>query len=240
MQISSTWSGLSRCCFTALRSTARCTEEMETSACCRLLWRRSSCPNWPVGPATQLQLAAENVLSRTMRTVQIGRLCSCIALCVCASVLAEQVWDPMSSSQTARLVGFIHRLMKGYPTVLHGDNQYTQVQSAVLLPVQTSSHAAPEKKKEARVMMESLTSRFLFFSQELLKTIVLRTRRTLDEDIFLPLYPKKYVLQLQSLSSFLSPCDAFMMKSVAFVLSVCWRTRIAAPICSTRGSSGPV
>ncbi|XP_053186975.1 PAX3- and PAX7-binding protein 1 [Scomber japonicus] len=65
--------------------------------------------------------------------------------------LAEQMWDPLSSSQTARLVGFIHRLMKGYPTVLHGDNQYTQ---------------------------------------ELLKTVVLRTRRTLDEDVFLPLYPK--------------------------------------------------
>uniref|UniRef100_UPI003AAAAB46 PAX3- and PAX7-binding protein 1 isoform X1 n=1 Tax=Centroberyx gerrardi TaxID=166262 RepID=UPI003AAAAB46 len=67
------------------------------------------------------------------------------------AVLAEQVWDPLSSSQTARLVGFIHRLMKGYPTVLHGENRYTQ---------------------------------------ELLKTIVFRTRRTLDEDVFLPLYPK--------------------------------------------------
>lgn len=67
------------------------------------------------------------------------------------SVLAEQVWDPLSGSQTVRLVGFIRRLMKGYPTVLHGDNRYTQ---------------------------------------ELLKMIVLRTRRTLDEDVFLPLYPK--------------------------------------------------
>uniref|UniRef100_A0A3Q2VB76 PAX3 and PAX7 binding protein 1 n=2 Tax=Haplochromini TaxID=319058 RepID=A0A3Q2VB76_HAPBU len=67
------------------------------------------------------------------------------------SVLAEQVWDPLSSSQTTRFVSFIHRLLKGYPTVLHGDNRYTQ---------------------------------------ELLKTIVLRTRRTLDEDVFLPLYPK--------------------------------------------------
>uniref|UniRef100_A0A3Q3EH62 PAX3 and PAX7 binding protein 1 n=1 Tax=Kryptolebias marmoratus TaxID=37003 RepID=A0A3Q3EH62_KRYMA len=65
--------------------------------------------------------------------------------------LAEQVWDPLSSSQTARLVGFIHRLIEGYPTVLHGDNRYTH---------------------------------------ELLKTIVLRTRRILDEDVFLPLYPK--------------------------------------------------
>uniref|UniRef100_I3JAY7 PAX3 and PAX7 binding protein 1 n=1 Tax=Oreochromis niloticus TaxID=8128 RepID=I3JAY7_ORENI len=67
------------------------------------------------------------------------------------SVLAEQVWDPLSSSQTTRFVSFIHRLLKGYPTVLHGDNRYTQ---------------------------------------ELLKTIVLRTRRTLDDDVFLPLYPK--------------------------------------------------
>ncbi|XP_068456764.1 PAX3- and PAX7-binding protein 1 isoform X2 [Clinocottus analis] len=67
------------------------------------------------------------------------------------SALVEQVWDPLSNSQTAGLVGFIHRLMRGYPTVLHGDNRYTQ---------------------------------------ELLKTIVFRTRRTLDEDVFLPLYPK--------------------------------------------------
>uniref|UniRef100_A0A1A8DVH5 PAX3 and PAX7 binding protein 1 n=2 Tax=Nothobranchius kadleci TaxID=1051664 RepID=A0A1A8DVH5_NOTKA len=67
------------------------------------------------------------------------------------SVLAEQAWDPLSCSQTARLVAFIHRLIEGYPTVLHGDNRYTQ---------------------------------------ELLKTIVLRIRLTLDDDIFLPLYPK--------------------------------------------------
>lgn len=79
------------------------------------------------------------------------------------TVLAEQVWDPLSSSQTARLVGFIHRLMKGYPTVLHGDNQYTQ---------------------------------------ELLKTVVLRTRRTLDEDVFLPLYPKN-VLDNKNCSPYL-------------------------------------
>ncbi|KAK2879658.1 PAX3- and PAX7-binding protein 1 [Channa argus] len=79
------------------------------------------------------------------------------------TVLAEQVWDPLSSSQTARLVGFIHRLMKGYPTVLHGDNRYTQ---------------------------------------EILKAVVLRTRRTLDEDVFLPLYPKN-VLENKNSSPYL-------------------------------------
>ncbi|XP_033833749.1 PAX3- and PAX7-binding protein 1 [Periophthalmus magnuspinnatus] len=67
------------------------------------------------------------------------------------TVLVEQVWDPMSSSQTAKLVSFIRRLMKDYPTVLHGENKFTQ---------------------------------------ELLKAVVLRNRRSIDEDLFLPLYPK--------------------------------------------------
>nr|XP_057943383.1 PAX3- and PAX7-binding protein 1 [Doryrhamphus excisus] len=67
------------------------------------------------------------------------------------TVVSEQVWDPLSNSQSVRLVAFIRRLMKSYPTVLHGDNQYTR---------------------------------------ELLKTVVLRVRRTLDEDVFQPLYPK--------------------------------------------------
>lgn len=64
----------------------------------------------------------------------------CIYEFVCVSVLAEQVWDPLSSSQTMRLVSFIHRLMKGYPTVLHGDNRYTQVLTALSLPTSTSLH----------------------------------------------------------------------------------------------------
>uniref|UniRef100_A0A3Q2WMJ2 PAX3 and PAX7 binding protein 1 n=2 Tax=Haplochromini TaxID=319058 RepID=A0A3Q2WMJ2_HAPBU len=49
------------------------------------------------------------------------------------SVLAEQVWDPLSSSQTTRFVSFIHRLLKGYPTVLHGDNRYTQVLPTLII-----------------------------------------------------------------------------------------------------------
>ncbi|XP_006628302.1 PAX3- and PAX7-binding protein 1 [Lepisosteus oculatus] len=67
------------------------------------------------------------------------------------AVLADQVWDPFSTNQTTRLVVFMHKLIKGYPTVLHGENRNTQ---------------------------------------ELLKTIVMRTRRTLDNDVFMPLYPK--------------------------------------------------
>ncbi|XP_051541621.1 PAX3- and PAX7-binding protein 1-like [Myxocyprinus asiaticus] len=67
------------------------------------------------------------------------------------AVLTDQVWDPLSSSQTSRLVAFMQRLIKDYPTVLHGENRNTQ---------------------------------------ELLRTIVMRIRRTLDDDIFLPLFPK--------------------------------------------------
>ncbi|XP_073685556.1 PAX3- and PAX7-binding protein 1 [Garra rufa] len=67
------------------------------------------------------------------------------------AVLTDQVWDPLSNSQTSRLVSFMQRLIKAYPTVMHGDNRNTQ---------------------------------------ELLRTIVMRIRRTLDDDIFLPLFPK--------------------------------------------------
>ncbi|CAG00478.1 unnamed protein product [Tetraodon nigroviridis] len=49
------------------------------------------------------------------------------------AALAEQVWDPLSRSQTARLVEFLHRLRKGYPTVLHGDNKYTQLLGNILM-----------------------------------------------------------------------------------------------------------
>ncbi|XP_078416306.1 PAX3- and PAX7-binding protein 1 isoform X1 [Cetorhinus maximus] len=65
--------------------------------------------------------------------------------------LAENVWDPLSSSQTSRLVKLILKLVEGYPSVVNGENKYTQT---------------------------------------LLKTIVLRIRKTVDEDVFVPLYPK--------------------------------------------------
>ncbi|XP_060689719.1 PAX3- and PAX7-binding protein 1 isoform X1 [Hemiscyllium ocellatum] len=65
--------------------------------------------------------------------------------------LAENVWDPLSSSQTSRLVKLILKLVEGYPSVVNGENKYTQT---------------------------------------LLKTIILRIRKAVDEDVFVPLYPK--------------------------------------------------
>uniref|UniRef100_A0A4W3JF84 PAX3 and PAX7 binding protein 1 n=1 Tax=Callorhinchus milii TaxID=7868 RepID=A0A4W3JF84_CALMI len=67
------------------------------------------------------------------------------------TVLAENVWDPLSSSQTSRLVVLMQKLIEGYPSVVNGENKYTQ---------------------------------------SLLKAIVLKIRRVLDEDMFIPLYPK--------------------------------------------------
>ncbi|XP_070568099.1 PAX3- and PAX7-binding protein 1-like [Ptychodera flava] len=64
--------------------------------------------------------------------------------------LVENVWDPMSSTQTHRLVEFIHKIADDYPTV-SADNKHTQ---------------------------------------NLLKAIVDRMRKTLDDDVYVPLFPK--------------------------------------------------
>ncbi|KAL7983573.1 hypothetical protein Chor_000449 [Crotalus horridus] len=67
------------------------------------------------------------------------------------TVLAENVWDPFSSTQTSRMVAITQKLINGYPTVVHAENKNTQT---------------------------------------LLKALLLRMRRTLDDDVFMPLYPK--------------------------------------------------
>lgn len=64
--------------------------------------------------------------------------------------IVEDVWDPMSTSQTLRLVRLIKKLVEEYPTV-SGSSKNTK---------------------------------------SLLQAVVTRIRKTLDEDIFVPLYPK--------------------------------------------------
>ncbi|XP_059824681.1 PAX3- and PAX7-binding protein 1 isoform X2 [Hypanus sabinus] len=65
--------------------------------------------------------------------------------------LAENVWDPLSTSQTSRLVKLLLKLIEGYPSVVNGENKY---------------------------------------AQNLLKIIILRIRKSVDEDVYVPLYPK--------------------------------------------------
>ncbi|XP_054569413.1 PAX3- and PAX7-binding protein 1 isoform X1 [Eptesicus fuscus] len=67
------------------------------------------------------------------------------------TVIAESMWDPFSTTQTARMVGITLKLVNGYPSVANAENKNTQVY---------------------------------------LKALLLRMRRTLDDDVFMPLYPK--------------------------------------------------
>ncbi|XP_030850781.1 PAX3- and PAX7-binding protein 1 isoform X1 [Strongylocentrotus purpuratus] len=65
------------------------------------------------------------------------------------SDLVEEVWDPMSTLQTHRLIDTLHQLAQDYPTI-SADNKNTQL---------------------------------------LLKSVVMRIRRTLDDDVYMPLFP---------------------------------------------------
>ncbi|XP_001093817.2 PAX3- and PAX7-binding protein 1 isoform X2 [Macaca mulatta] len=67
------------------------------------------------------------------------------------TVIAENMWDPFSTTQTSRMVGITLKLINGYPSVVNAENKNTQVY---------------------------------------LKALLLRMRRTLDDDVFMPLYPK--------------------------------------------------
>lgn len=103
-----------------------------------------------------------------------------------------------------------------------------------LLP--SSWHTSVKEPSILDVVLKWLQLNFL--EQELLKSVVLRIRRTLDQDVFLPLYPKRYVTQLLTLE--VNLWITMRIISVLCSYLVCWRTRIAALTYSTRGSSGPV
>ncbi|CAI9738582.1 PAX3- and PAX7-binding protein 1 [Octopus vulgaris] len=66
------------------------------------------------------------------------------------TVIAVDVWDPLSTSQTSRFVNLVQRLCQDYPTV-HGESKNTQA---------------------------------------LLQAVVERMKKTLDDDVFMPLYLK--------------------------------------------------
>lgn len=47
-------------------------------------------------------------------------------------MLAENVWDPFSTTQTSRMVAITQKLINGYPTVVHAENKNTQVTKKLL------------------------------------------------------------------------------------------------------------
>ncbi|XP_056415452.1 PAX3- and PAX7-binding protein 1 isoform X2 [Hyla sarda] len=81
------------------------------------------------------------------------------------AVMAENVWDPFSTTQTNRLAAVFQKLINGYPTVVNSDNKNTEA---------------------------------------LLKALLMRMRRTLDDDVFMPLYPKNVIENKNS-----GPCVFF-------------------------------
>jgi len=46
--------------------------------------------------------------------------------CFIISVFAESIWDPLSTTQTSRLVNVVQKIINEYPSV-HADNKNTQV-----------------------------------------------------------------------------------------------------------------
>ncbi|XP_072254311.1 PAX3- and PAX7-binding protein 1 isoform X2 [Pyxicephalus adspersus] len=79
--------------------------------------------------------------------------------------VAENVWDPFSSTQTNRLAAVMQKLIIGFPTVVNSENKNTEA---------------------------------------LLKALLVRMRRTLDDDVFMPLYPKNVIENRNS-----GPCVFF-------------------------------
>ncbi|KAM9320850.1 PAX3- and PAX7-binding protein 1 [Gastrophryne carolinensis] len=79
--------------------------------------------------------------------------------------IAENVWDPFSTTQTNRLAAVVQKLINGYPTIVNSDNKSTEA---------------------------------------LLKALLIRMRRTLDDDVFMPLYPKNVIENRNS-----KPCVFF-------------------------------
>ncbi|XP_061176803.1 PAX3- and PAX7-binding protein 1-like [Saccostrea echinata] len=77
------------------------------------------------------------------------------------TVLAESVWDPLSITQTSRLVNVVSKLSQDYPCI-QANNKITQ---------------------------------------HLLNAIVKRIRTTLEDDVFMPLYPKSVLENRSSNSS---------------------------------------
>ncbi|XP_040279134.1 PAX3- and PAX7-binding protein 1 isoform X1 [Bufo bufo] len=81
------------------------------------------------------------------------------------AVIAENLWDPFSTTQTNRLAAVFQKLINGYPTVVNSDNKNTEA---------------------------------------LLKALLTRMRRTLDDDVFMPLFPKHVIENKNS-----APCVFF-------------------------------
>ena len=61
-----------------------------------------------------------------------------ITTCLLPTELVEAVWDPLSTSQTLRLVGLLNRLMQEYPTMLPSSRALEQLVTAIIAKMKSA------------------------------------------------------------------------------------------------------
>uniref|UniRef100_A0A0B7AQE8 GCF C-terminal domain-containing protein n=1 Tax=Arion vulgaris TaxID=1028688 RepID=A0A0B7AQE8_9EUPU len=113
------------------------------------------------------------------------------------TVLVENVWDPLSTTQTARLVNLTIKLTRDYPTI----------------------HA---QSKNFRTYLEA---------------VVARLKKTLDDDVFMPMYPLSVLDNRSSGPAvFFHRQSWSCIKLLGNILS--WHQLISAPVLQKLALSG--
>ena len=91
--------------------------------------------------------------------------------------IAENVYDPLSTSQTRRFANLIRDLVSEYPTLNH-KSKNTSVRFIL--------NEKNSKKKES-----SLEKVLILILKKLIETIINKIKQIIDNDIYLPLYSKQ-------------------------------------------------
>ena len=97
--------------------------------------------------------------------------------------IAENVYDPMSIRQTVNFSQLISKLIRDYPT-LNYQSANTKV-IKYLYGVQMSLYEC----LNGYFVFDAQF--FLFFLKKLIEAVVARLKKCIDQEIFLPLYPKQ-------------------------------------------------
>lgn len=90
--------------------------------------------------------------------------------------IAENVYDPLSTSQTRRFANLIRDLVSEYPTLNH-KSKNTSVRFIL-------NEKIPKKES-------SLEKILILILKKLIETIINKIKQIIDNDIYLPLYSKQ-------------------------------------------------
>jgi GC-rich sequence DNA-binding factor len=75
---------------------------------------------------------------RTWAGFSIDSCFLCVTRGLLPAELVEAVWDPLSTSQTLRLVGLLSRLIQEYPTVLPSSKPLEELVSAIIAKMKSA------------------------------------------------------------------------------------------------------